>query len=328
MPQALLIVGAILILLGLAGIVAGAPDWVLGLSLGDTLIQSGTIALVGGIVVIGMGLVLDALRKVLRRLEAAGRSASAQSQRHASEARAKAILAPPAPVAAPPTEPEPYAGEVPVDDDLPDFPADETFRSRREPAAKTAEEAPRARRERPDFELPLPRREAPFASDEQMRVRREQPNPVDDPGRSRRDRGVLSFPGDETRPPRESPLRRDDGTRARRELPAPSSPPPPPPLPMLPDDRRRPRYPVDGSAKVEPLPRFRPTAPSPAAGQPNTTVVRSGVIGGMAYTLYADGSIEAELPIGTVRFGSIAELQDHVLRTGAEADVDFKESAR
>ena len=32
----------------------------------------------------------------------------------------------------------------------------------------------------------------------------------------------------------------------------------------------------------------------------------------MAYTLYADGSIEAELPDGTVRFGSIAELRAHI----------------
>jgi hypothetical protein len=52
-------------------------------------------------------------------------------------------------------------------------------------------------------------------------------------------------------------------------------------------------------------------------------VVRSGIIGGMAYTLYSDGSIEAELPIGTVRFGSLAELQEHVMRTGAEADAEF-----
>jgi hypothetical protein len=52
-------------------------------------------------------------------------------------------------------------------------------------------------------------------------------------------------------------------------------------------------------------------------------VVRSGIIHGMAYTLYADGSIEAELPIGTVRFASIEELQDHVSHTGDEADVDF-----
>jgi hypothetical protein len=36
------------------------------------------------------------------------------------------------------------------------------------------------------------------------------------------------------------------------------------------------------------------------------------VVDGMAYTLYADGSIEAKLPTGTVRFGSIAELRAHI----------------
>jgi hypothetical protein len=32
----------------------------------------------------------------------------------------------------------------------------------------------------------------------------------------------------------------------------------------------------------------------------------------MAYTLYTDGSIEAKLPHGTVKFGSIAELRAHI----------------
>jgi hypothetical protein len=90
---------------------------------------------------------------------------------------------------------------------------------------------------------------------------------------------------------------------------------------MPPDARPRPR-----DAMPE-APRFR-AEPKAQESSPETTVVRSGVIGGMAYTLYADGSIEAELPIGTVRFGSIAELQNHVMRTGAEADVDFKETGR
>jgi hypothetical protein len=35
----------------------------------------------------------------------------------------------------------------------------------------------------------------------------------------------------------------------------------------------------------------------------------------MAYTLYADGSIEAKLPQGTARFGSIAELRPHIENT-------------
>jgi hypothetical protein len=35
----------------------------------------------------------------------------------------------------------------------------------------------------------------------------------------------------------------------------------------------------------------------------------------MAYTLYTDGSIEAELPQGTLRFGSLDELRDYLARS-------------
>jgi hypothetical protein len=47
-------------------------------------------------------------------------------------------------------------------------------------------------------------------------------------------------------------------------------------------------------------------------GHPPAAILKSGVVDGMAYTLYADGSIEATLPQGTVRFGSIAELRSHI----------------
>ena len=40
--------------------------------------------------------------------------------------------------------------------------------------------------------------------------------------------------------------------------------------------------------------------------------LKSGVVDGMAYTLYTDGSIEAKLPQGMVRFGSVAELRAHI----------------
>ena len=42
------------------------------------------------------------------------------------------------------------------------------------------------------------------------------------------------------------------------------------------------------------------------------SVLKSGVVEGMAYTLYSDGSIEAQLPQGTLRFGSITELRTHI----------------
>jgi hypothetical protein len=63
------------------------------------------------------------------------------------------------------------------------------------------------------------------------------------------------------------------------------------------------------SAAEEPLPATTvPTAESAAA----VSVLKSGVVDGMAYTLYSDGSIEAQLPGGTLRFGSITELRKHI----------------
>ena len=42
------------------------------------------------------------------------------------------------------------------------------------------------------------------------------------------------------------------------------------------------------------------------------------MIDGMAYTLFMDGSIEAELPQGSVKFASVDELQKY-LTTKSEA---------
>lgn len=55
---------------------------------------------------------------------------------------------------------------------------------------------------------------------------------------------------------------------------------------------------------------------TPAAAQEaaRISVLKSGVIEDMAYTLYSDGSIEAQLPQGKLRFGSIATLRNHIER--------------
>ena len=42
------------------------------------------------------------------------------------------------------------------------------------------------------------------------------------------------------------------------------------------------------------------------------------MIDGMAYTLYTDGSIEAELPQGLVRFASIEELRNYLEKASGE----------
>jgi hypothetical protein len=87
------------------------------------------------------------------------------------------------------------------------------------------------------------------------------------------------------------------------------------------------------NAGAEPQPRadevqrytdYAPAQPSPvtapsvherrveSAPAESAAILKSGVVDGMAYTLYADGSIEAKLPHGTVRFGSIGELRAHI----------------
>ena len=64
-----------------------------------------------------------------------------------------------------------------------------------------------------------------------------------------------------------------------------------------------------------PVDRVEPERAEIAAGQRCTravAILKSGVVDGMGYTLYVDGSIEAELPQGTLRFASINELRGHL----------------
>lgn len=52
--------------------------------------------------------------------------------------------------------------------------------------------------------------------------------------------------------------------------------------------------------------------PPPVSEPRGVAILKSGVVDGMGYTLYVDGSIEAELPQGTLRFSSINELRSHL----------------
>ena len=55
-----------------------------------------------------------------------------------------------------------------------------------------------------------------------------------------------------------------------------------------------------------------PPEPAPAVEQAPVTVLKSGIVDGMAYSLYSDGSIEAQMPEGMMRFASIDELRAHL----------------
>jgi hypothetical protein len=99
--------------------------------------------------------------------------------------------------------------------------------------------------------------------------------------------------------------------RPEREAPAPAAPQPaaqqPPALPIEPVLTPEP---VQFQFR-EPAPEPRLVAPAPEAPT-MVSILKSGVVDGMAYTLYSDGSIEAQLPQGTLRFGSITELRNHI----------------
>jgi hypothetical protein len=56
----------------------------------------------------------------------------------------------------------------------------------------------------------------------------------------------------------------------------------------------------------------RPTPAAPSEEPAPVTVLKSGVVDGMAYSLYSDGSIEAQMPEGMMRFASIDELRSHL----------------
>jgi hypothetical protein len=126
---------------------------------------------------------------------------------------------------------------------------------------------------------------------------------------------------------------RPPGSRPPAPPIAPSEPPrhePPMAAPQRPEPSfdaawpdRRPIDPQpDFSAAPDPIPAPRlngdathrdvPPPARPASDNAPPTVLKSGVVDGMAYTLYTDGSIEAELAQGVVRFGSIEELRNHL----------------
>jgi hypothetical protein len=67
---------------------------------------------------------------------------------------------------------------------------------------------------------------------------------------------------------------------------------------------------------AEPAPSTAPPPAAPAQTSVGVSILKSGVVEGMAYTLYSDGSIEAQLPGGTLRFRSITELRSHIEQNG------------
>jgi hypothetical protein len=71
------------------------------------------------------------------------------------------------------------------------------------------------------------------------------------------------------------------------------------------------------STSAEPAPGADRAPPPARREEPQAvTVLKSGIVDGMAYSLYSDGSIEAQMPEGMMRFASIDELRAHLDQRG------------
>jgi len=327
MSVILSLLGIVLAAVGIAAIGFGIP--INEFTLGTTLIVAGVSALTGGLILIGLAAVvaeLGRLAEAVRTRIAARPAARPAEAPDAVEPAASTTAVLPAPVVAvgarsPQTAfPRPRA-EAPVSEVRPHEPAAGPPEADVVASAAERLRASIPRAERPtaepsifahDEEVPLSPNGAAHVQPRPPRVEAAPPEPkvsADDRGGGaavealKASRLDFLFRSKPARPvsQRENfdaawPADARAGKRAESE-----------PAPPVEGDERQAEQAVSvQDRRPEPAPLEEPRGAA--------TILKSGVVDGMAYTLYTDGSIEAKLPDGTVRFGSIAELRAHIER--------------
>jgi hypothetical protein len=272
----LYVLGIASVLAGVAAIVAGIP--VKEFSFGDTLIGSGATGLVGGLVLIGLGAAVAQLQRIAEFLGARPLARAGQVE------PAVRIGNGPGRVPFPPkpkSEPREHPAEMPVVSRLQPKDRDSDAQLGVAPLLPNPDMPLMADEEAE--QLPLSPREAAAPSSREL------------PGK---DQDVLpDFGGEPPPPPRPSYFDKMWPTEDRNP---PAAPEPAPPRP-------------ESIPRVPEMDDVEPVAEEPRDEEINpVAVLKSGVVDGMGYTLYVDGSIEAELPDGTLRFASINELRAHL----------------
>jgi hypothetical protein len=283
MMTMLLIAGIAVLAAGLLAVAFGIP--VKEFSFGNTLILAGAVAACTGFVMLGLAVVVRELQNIARRLGPAGTAAPAPAKRELQLAAAtgdqpasrnlddEAPAAEPSPSA---SSPAPWQEEGAARDRV---------RGRGDVAPEPAEPEPATK----------PRRNLLFSSSSRKERERAARTPDSDSGAA------------PVAPPAAPPAAREaapatfedawpQSDRARSDA-----------------ALRRTRTP---STFAEPnAAAAAPERPPPAARSEEpaaVTVLKSGVVDGMAYSLYSDGSIEAQMPEGMMRFASIDELRSHL----------------
>jgi hypothetical protein len=280
MPIFLFFVGAIAVAAGVGMIGYGIPAR--EFSFGNTLIIAGTTAAVGGLVLIGVGAVVSQLRRIAETL----------ATQPVSSRRPFETFEPPAgPRAAP------MSNRIPVP------PGKPQSEGRKLPSAMEASAPTAIRGDNHPASVPAPKLQNP---DRQGATGQEVESREHETG-SLSPRQAVPPPAPEPRsgPEFEAPWQSQlPPSRAAKSSNFDS---------MWPADSRLAKRPIVGEAKSDPKPDMAPT-PMPAAPGEPAAILKSGVVDGMGYTLYVDGSIEAELPQGTLRFASINELREHLAK--------------
>jgi hypothetical protein len=345
MSATLLILGIVVAAAGLATI--GFGSTISEFSLGTTSIIAGTTALTGGLILIGLSAVVTELGRVAEALRtravaprlAARAAEAAEPAQPAALVAAPAIAAPAVAAAAAPAAPANGRASQPANIPMaprprPEVPAREARPAEPYPAPSAVEVSaaaierlrssiPRTERPKAEPSVVADDDEVPLSPNGAAHHQASQPRPANGsappeprvsadehasgapaaeaPKGSRLDFLFRSKPAARPAPQSENfdAFWPADGRNTGAE-----------PQPRADEIQRYPNYaPAQPSAAQAPPIQERRVEPAPAE---SATILKSGVVDGMAYTLYADGSIEAKLPHGTVRFGSIGELRSHI----------------
>jgi hypothetical protein len=288
MMTMLLIAGIAVLAAGLLAVVFGIP--VKEFSFGNTLIVAGAVAACTGVIMLGLAVVVRELQNIARRLGPANAAvaggAKSEPQLPGTGADQPASANPdgaePAGKQSPSaSSPTPWQEEVAARD---------RARGRGDGASEAAPAEPAA--------ATKPRRNLLFSSSsrrERERAAGAPDAPAADPGSAPpvappapKEAAPATF--EDAWPQSDRP--RSDALRRTRTPSTFAEPTAAAPAPAIAPER--------------PAPTVRSEEPAPV------TVLKSGVVDGMAYSLYSDGSIEAQMPEGMMRFASIDELRSHL----------------
>ena len=310
----LFIAGGVLGMAGLLALGFGIP--IKDTTFGSAMLLTSMMLLCTSLILIGLGFVIRELKAVTRALAQGGVRVAPRAQpgRPAAPPRSapQPGLAPPIESGAPPlaAEPSPAEPSAAAPAVPPPWAAEAAARDRARNTAATAQQpAPPAEVETPAPppapERP-PRRNLLFATRKRDRTETTGDASTDQPAS-----GELPRMAPPVLPPMTA---LEAEPKASFESAWPASRGAEPRFPR----RSRSADAAPPAAPVEPPPLEPAAEPSPpplppaAEAAPSVTVIKSGVVDGMAYSLYSDGSIEAQMPEGMLRFASLDELRAHL----------------